>query len=456
MFSKRMLVIGSADIMILLLSVLMGMLSATSGEAGFSQATLNHSSEWTMFLLVLIGCLISMGLYNPDYMFDMQEAVMRLITGFLITFVAVSLLLGFVKTAPVLRQALPPALALSFAGLLAVRYAASSTILAQYLKRRVLVLGAGVRARRIEEEIRKKHGHCGFIPVAYVPASPDERGVSVVHIIDNPQDLNGFCEYARVDEIVLAADERRGTMPIDVLLECRMSGRKITTVTDFIEREAGQVELEGLYPSWLVFSVPTTRNIVERGIKRLFDIVISVAFLLLTFPLLLVTAICILLDDGAPVFYRQTRTGLRGKPFDVLKFRSMKKDAEKDGVARWAAQDDDRITRVGRFIRKTRIDELPQIFNVLAGSMSFVGPRPERPSIVADLESQIPFFRYRHVVKPGITGWAQVNYPYGASVEDAREKLKYDLYYIKNESLVLDLLILMETVRVVFWPSGAR
>jgi len=456
MFSKRMLVIGSADIMILLLSVLMGMLSATSGEAGFSQATLNHSSEWTMFLLVLIGCLISMGLYNPDYMFDMQEAVMRLITGFLITFVAVSLLLGFVKTAPVLRQALPPALALSFAGLLAVRYAASSTILAQYLKRRVLVLGAGVRARRIEEEIRKKHGHCGFIPVAYVPASPDERGVSVVHIIDNPQDLNGFCEYARVDEIVLAADERRGTMPIDVLLECRMSGRKITTVTDFIEREAGQVELEGLYPSWLVFSVPTTRNIVGRGIKRLFDIVISLAFLLLTFPLLLVTAICILLDDGAPVFYRQTRTGLRGKPFDVLKFRSMKKDAEKDGVARWAAQDDDRITRVGRFIRKTRIDELPQIFNVLAGSMSFVGPRPERPSIVADLESQIPFFRYRHVVKPGITGWAQVNYPYGASVEDAREKLKYDLYYIKNESLVLDLLILMETVRVVFWPSGAR
>ena len=280
--------------------------------------------------------------------------------------------------------------------------------------------------------------------------------MSVVHIIDNPQDLNGFCEYARVDEIVLAADERRGTMPVDVLLECRMSGRKITTVTDFIEREAGQVELEGLYPSWLVFSVPTTRNIVERGIKRLFDIVISVAFLLLTFPLLLVTAICILLDDGAPVFYRQTRTGLRGKPFDVLKFRSMKKDAEKDGVARWAAQDDDRITRVGRFIRKTRIDELPQIFNVLAGSMSFVGPRPERPSIVADLESQIPFFRYRHVVKPGITGWAQVNYPYGASVEDAREKLKYDLYYIKNESLVLDLLILMETVRVVFWPSGAR
>jgi len=168
-------------------------------------------------------------------------------------------------------------------------------------------------------------------------------------------------------------------MPIDVLLECRMSGRKITTVTDFIEREAGHVELEGLYPSWLVFSVPTTRNIVERGIKRLFDIVISLAFLLLTFPLLLVTAICILLDDGAPVFYRQTRTGLRGKPFDVLKFRSMKKDAEKDGVARWAAQDDDRITRVGRFIRKTRIDELPQIFNVLAGSMSFVGPRPERP-----------------------------------------------------------------------------
>ena len=456
MFSKRMLIIGLADLMILLFSVLTGMLSAYSGETGFSQAAMSVSAEWTVFFLVIIGCLISMGLYNPDYMFDMQEAVMRLITGFLIAFVAVSLFLGFVKTAPELRQALPPALALSFAGLLAIRYAASNTLLAQYLKRRVLVLGAGARARRIEQEVRKKQGNCGFIPVAYVPAGPDERGVSPVHIIDDPQDLNSFCEYASIDEIVIASDERRGTMPIDELLECRMSGRKITSVTDFIEREAGQVELDGLYPSWLVFSRATTRNAIERGIKRMFDVVISIAFLLLTLPVILITALCILLDDGAPVFYRQSRTGLRGKPFDVVKFRSMMKDAEKDGVARWAAKDDDRITRVGRFIRKTRIDELPQIFNVLEGSMSFVGPRPERPSIVADLEDKIPFFRYRHVVKPGITGWAQVNYPYGASVEDAREKLKYDLYYVKNESLVLDLLILLETVRVVFWPSGVR
>lgn len=451
-----MIVIGAADLTILVVSILFGLLTSRAGMSAIFGGHAEPSLEWSTYVIVIMGCLISMGLYNPDYMFDMREAVTRLITGFLIAFVLVSVLLGLVKTAPQLRQALPPTMALSFAGLLVIRYAASHGAVSQFLKRRVLVLGAGMRAQRIESEVRNKHGHCGFIPIAYIPTTPDESGVSIVHVIDDPIDLNSFCAEAGIDEIVIAADERRGTMPIDMLLECRMSGRKITAVTDFIEREAGQVELDGLYPSWLVFSHGAARNNIDRFVKRAVDIITSSMLLLMTLPVTLITALLIWLDDGSPVFYRQTRVGLNGKNFDVVKFRSMRNDAEKDGVARWATKDDDRITRIGHFIRKTRIDEIPQIYNVLSGDMSFVGPRPERPPIVADLEDKIAFFKYRHVVKPGITGWAQVNYPYGASIEDAREKLKYDLYYVKNESIFLDFLILMETVRVVFWPDGAR
>lgn len=456
MFSRRMVLIGAADLSILMGSILVGLLISRLGIYTNLMGPDGQSLEWTTYIIVIMAILTSMGLYNPDYMFDMREAATRLITGFLIAFILVSLLLGLIKTAPELRQTLPMTMALSFAGLLVIRFTASHGRVAQFLKRRVLVLGAGMRAQRIETEVRKKHGHCGFIPVAYIPTTPDEAGVSIVNIIDDPVDLNSFCAEAGIDELVIAADERRGTMPINMLLECRMSGRKITNVTDFIEREAGQVELEGLYPSWLVFSQGSARNRLDRSVKRCIDILTSSVLLLVTLPVTAITALLIWLEDGSPIFYRQTRVGLNGKPFDVVKFRSMYNDAEKDGVARWAVKDDDRVTRVGRIIRKTRIDEIPQIYNVLSGDMSFVGPRPERPTIVADLEDKIAFFKYRHVVKPGITGWAQVNYPYGASIEDAREKLKYDLYYVKNESIFLDFLILMETVRVIFWPDGAR
>lgn len=450
------MVIGAADLSILMFSILFGLFTSNTGINFLISGTAASSMEWTTYVVVIMGILISMGLYNPDYMFDMREAVTRLITGFLIAFLVVSILLGLIKTAPLLRQALPPTMALSFAGLLVIRYVAGQGPVSQYLKRRILVLGAGMRAQRIEAEVHRRHGHCGFIPVAYIPTSPDEVGVSIVNRIDDPIDLSSFCDEAGVDELVIATDERRGNMPIDMLLECRMRGRKITAVTDFIEREAGQVELEGLYPSWLVFSSGNARNAIDRFAKRFVDIAASGVLLLVTLPVTMVTALAIWFDDGSPIFYRQTRVGLNGKHFDVIKFRSMRNDAEKDGVARWATKDDDRVTRIGHFIRKTRIDEIPQIFNVLSGDMSFVGPRPERPTIVTDLEDKIPFFKYRHVVKPGITGWAQVNYPYGASIEDSREKLKYDLYYVKNESIFLDFLILMETVRVVFWPDGAR
>lgn len=454
--SKRILLIGAADLTVLTLSIFVGIYIANSELNQVLGIGMRLSTHWMLLILIIITCLQSTGLYNPDYMFDMREAVARLITGFLITFILISILLTITEPGMRLRSALPSALALSFAGLLAVRFAAGHGSAAQYLKRRVLILGAGARAKRIESEVRRKRGHGGFLPIAYIPIHPDEHGVAPVNIIERPGNLSRFCELAGIDEIVVAADERRGTMPVDELLDCRMTGRLITSVTDFLEREAGQVELEGLYPSWLVFSQRSRRSSIHRWAKRSFDVVVSSLLLLLTLPVTAATAIAILMEGGGPIFYWQERTGLQGRPFNVVKFRSMRNDAEKDGVARWATKNDDRVTRIGRFIRKTRIDELPQIYNVLKGEMSFIGPRPERSSIVADLEAQIPFFKYRHVVKPGITGWAQVNYPYGASIEDARVKLKYDLYYVKNGSLLLDFLILMETVRVIVWPDGAR
>ena len=239
----------------------------------------------------------------------------------------------------------------------------------------------------------------------------------------------------------------------DELLHCRLHGIRITDYLTFIEHEKGEVDLDNLYSGWLVLGEGyawTTPH--QRFAKRVFDLLASLGLLAFTLPLLLIVALAILIEDGRPVFYRQERVGLDERPFRLLKFRSMRVDAEKDGVARWSNRADPRVTRVGAFLRRTRLDEVPQILNVLRGEMSFVGPRPERPEFVDHLARIIPFYRYRHCVKPGITGWAQINFDYGASVDDARRKLQFDLYYIKNYSIVLDFMILVQTVRVVLWP----
>ncbi|MBV8652069.1 MAG: TIGR03013 family PEP-CTERM/XrtA system glycosyltransferase, partial [Alphaproteobacteria bacterium] len=257
-----------------------------------------------------------------------------------------------------------------------------------------------------------------------------------------------------VDEIVIASRDRRG-LPIDDLLDCKLKGINITEYLTFWERETGQIDLEALQPSWLFFSDGFRMDWLPILLKRLFDVVMSLIFVVLTLPVILVTALAIRLEGPGPIFYVQERVGLYGRRFKLMKFRSMSVNAESDGP-RWAANNDQRITRIGAMIRKTRIDEIPQILNVLRGDMSFIGPRPERPFFVETLTKEIPYYSERHRVKPGISGWAQINYPYGASVEDAREKLTYDLYYVKNRSLFLDFVILLQTARVVLWPEGVR
>jgi len=239
-------------------------------------------------------------------------------------------------------------------------------------------------------------------------------------------------------------------------LHCKLAGIKVTDFLDFWERETRSVDLDALKPSWLFYSDGFRCGPVDEFLKRSFDIAVSLSLLILTLPLLVLTACLIKFESPGPVLYRQDRVGLHGRVFTILKFRSMRADAETDGRPRWAAKGDPRVTRVGAIIRKLRIDELAQILNVLRGDMSFVGPRPERPFFVAELSKALPYYAERHWVRPGITGWAQINFPYGASTEDARRKLTYDLYYLKNRSFFLDSLILLQTVRVIFWNQGAR
>jgi sugar transferase (PEP-CTERM system associated) len=270
-----------------------------------------------------------------------------------------------------------------------------------------------------------------------------------------------LCQWAArlgVDEIVVGPDDRRGGSPVDALLECKQRGMTVTELTEFFEREAGRIKMNLTNPSWLVFSEGFNSSPMRRSIKRTFDVLVAALVLLLAWPLMLLTALAIRLESGAgaPILYRQERVGEYGRPFPVIKFRSMRTDAEMDGVARWATQDDDRVTRVGRFIRKVRLDELPQLWNVLRGDMSIIGPRPERPQFVDEFNNCIRYYRLRHCVKPGLTGWAQLRYPYGSSLQDAEQKLNFDLFYVKNHNLVFDLSILLQTVEVVLFGRGAR
>jgi sugar transferase (PEP-CTERM system associated) len=318
------------------------------------------------------------------------------------------------------------------------------------LKRRVLVLGNGIQAARIAELVetgRNEH----FVAVLFIDVPV--RSETVDWSASGPDLLElGYRHDAT--EIVVAADERRG-LPVRQLLHCKLAGIKVIDFLDFWERETRTVDLDALKPSWLFYSDGFRCGPVDEFLKRAFDVVVSSSLLLLTLPLLALTACLIKLETPGPVLYRQERVGSHGRVFTILKFRSMRIDAESAGP-RWAAEGDPRVTRVGAIIRKLRIDELAQILNVLRGDMSFVGPRPERPFFVAELAKTIPYYSERHWVRPGITGWAQINFPYGASTEDARRKLTYELYYIKNQSFFLDVVILLQTVRVIFWNQGAR
>ena len=329
------------------------------------------------------------------------------------------------------------------------------------LKVRALRCSApGIGPPRSGGGLRRRVDRRGFRIVGHVALPTDESvAVDSADLVElGNRTLLEYCIDNDVDEIVVAADERRGAMPLEQLLEVKLHGLEVIDLLSFFEREQGKLPLDILRPDWLIYSDGFERGVLRDIVKRTFDILASLLILSITWPFMIAAAVAIKLEDGpaAPVFYRQIRTGFLGRPFGVMKFRSMSVDAESAGGAQWATKNDSRVTRVGEFIRQTRIDELPQILNVLRGDMSFVGPRPERPHFVEQLEEQIPYYRERHAVKPGITGWAQVCYPYGASLRDSVQKQEFDLFYIKNHTIFLDMLILCQTAEVVLFGKGAR
>ena len=342
--------------------------------------------------------------------------------------------------------------------LTAVRFFFYRHVDGKRLLRRTLVLGTGKRASYIDR-LRRKADKRGFRLVGFVaPKTCQPIHVDAEKIIEVEQ---GFCPFAlknRVDEIVIALDDRRQKLPLEELLDCRMSGVEVIDAIDFFEREQALIHLGLLQPGWLIHAHGFKLNVWRALLKRSFDITASSLLLLFSSPFSLLTALAIWIESGGkgPIFYCQERTGLNDRPFQVIKFRSMRTDAEADGKAQWAQENDPRVTRVGRVIRKYRLDEIPQLWNVLKGEMSLVGPRPERPEFVERLTGINPLYRERHRVKPGLTGWAQLSYPYGSSDEDAMHKLEYDLYYIKNRTLFFDFYILVQTAEVVLFRKGSR
>lgn len=415
-----------------------------------------------LFAAVVMLCALSVGLYDQK----LRESHSGVIKRVLITLVFSALLLEGVifNLFPYLHISglyLVITLALALCSLSGFRAAFHYYDITRISRRRVLVLGAGERAsiieRRMRRDVDKKFIEIvGFAQIEGDIASsiPAEKLVN----FDYKQSLFQYAVDHRIDQIVIACDERRSMLPVEHLFKCKTCGIEVVEILDFIERETGQIAVNLIYPSWVIYGNGFSLNHrFKTNLDYKLNLVLALGMLLITWPVMLITALLIYLEDGrktgAPIFYRQIRVGVDGKLFNILKFRSMGVNAEANG-AQYASKNDHRVTRVGKYIRKYRIDELPQLLNVMKGEMGFVGPRPERPEFVSELEKAIPYYSQRHNVKPGLTGWAQLKYPYGATAEDSMEKLKFDLYYIKHRSLLLDLVILIRTVEIVLFGKG--
>ncbi|HKX87987.1 MAG TPA: TIGR03013 family XrtA/PEP-CTERM system glycosyltransferase [Sphingopyxis sp.] len=425
-------------------------------QAGFDAGPL--AGRWLPLLTFAVANSLAMmatGMYGNEGLRSMRFATARLLAAISLGVIFLSVLGFLLPTATLWRANSLYAMVLAIAVLFVIRLALTQSAGAEAFRRRILVLGAGPRAARLAA-LADAPGS-GLEMVGFVAMSAAETTVAGAVPREDIDNLSDHVVALRAGEVVLALEERRNALPLNDLLRVKTTGVHVNDIASFIERETGRVDLATTNPSGLIFSdgFSAGQRISKVG-KRMFDIVASLIVLIVGLPLIIVAGIAVVLDSRGPVFYRQPRVGLFGEPYDIVKIRSMRIDAEAAGKAVWASENDPRVTRVGRVIRTLRIDELPQTWCVLKGDMSFVGPRPERPSFVGELEKKLPYYAERHMVKPGLTGWAQINYPYGASVEDARVKLEYDLYYAKNYSPFLDLLILLQTVRVVLWPDGAR
>ena len=448
--SIRLLLLTLLEAGVLFQSVIFGFQIRFPGE--FSSLP---KIEAGIFALVMVLCMSALGLYQTHGE-SFRTTVHRLFIAYGLSLMLISVVFYLVPDAYIGRGVMAWSSLFALGSVLLIRVLFFRVTDIGLPKRRVLVLGNGTEAEGVIRFLHQSPGSRSIEYAGLYPVMPERDAQGNERVLDHDQ-LRRTAKELKVSEIVIAVRERRGgVLPLRQLLDAKLHGVKVMDLQSFYEREEGVLRIDSMRASWMIFGNGFDQGMSRDVIKRLFDLVASVALLVLALPILLVAMAAIVLESGFPIFYRQQRVGQGGEPFNIIKLRSMRQDAEADGKARWATANDSRVTRVGAFLRKTRIDELPQLWSVVRGDMSFVGPRPERQVFVEQLTEKIPFYDVRHSVKPGVTGWAQVRYPYGATIEDGLHKLQYDLYYVKNHSLFLDLMIMVETVQVVLLGKGAR
>jgi sugar transferase (PEP-CTERM system associated) len=418
---------------------------------------------WSRAAILAIITPVSMlatGLYQGNIREGMSGIFLRLLISLGASGVLISILFYLIPELYLGRGVIIISLLQSFFIIGTLRAMFLELVDTETFKKRVLVYGAGKTAAHIDLKLRRKSDRRSFTIVGYIllDHQKQQQAVADEKLLDAQSSLLEFTQRNHIDEIVVATSDIEAEIPVDELVECKLNGVEVLDILTFFEREVGQIRIDILDPRWLVFSDGFRQSQMKDTFKRIFDVLASFMLLVVAFPFMILAVIAIKIEDGlrAPVLYHQVRVGFKGRHYRVYKFRSMITNAEAAGKAIWASKTDSRVTRVGSFIRKTRIDELPQIYNVLNGSMSFVGPRPERPEIIEDLAREIPYYHDRHLVKPGVTGWAQLMYPYGASLNDYYKKQLFDMYYVKNRSIFFDFLILLQTVEVVLFGKGAR
>lgn len=452
---RSLFALGTVEAAILFGSVYLGV---SFNVFGFNPtAKLLVGAIWPkalVFTVLVMVVMSGVGLYQRGLRDELRGLMFRIIVAFLAVTVFLAVVLPFFPSLSIGRTALTFSIVSSLIGvgvfrMLSLRYGDESLF-----KRQVLVIGAGRLAQQIEQ-LRRRSDWRDATLLGFVHVPGQEVLVNEAKVLRPKERLADLARSLKVDQLVVAMRETSDNFPLEQILDCKMAGIRVLDAVGFFEQQTGKIKIEALSPATIIFADGFVQAMLRTYAHRAFDIVISVGMLLLVWPIMAITALLIWLEDGAPVMYRQIRVGRDHRNFEILKFRSMRTDAEKNGAV-WAVSGDDRVTRIGRFLRNSRIDELPQLINVIRGDMSFVGPRPERPQFVEELEKKIPYYRVRNRVNPGITGWAQICYPYGATDRDALEKLQFDLYYIKNYSLFLDIMILLQTAQVILWGKGAR
>ncbi len=454
-----LVVLALSEFLVFFLAIYLGVeIRFVNQEAGASISVEPLLPKALLFAIVMLGAMISMGLYWRNPHMNVMGMLHQLLLGFTAGTMVMLILFYAFPAVFIGRGAFGFTLAIAFSSILVTRMVHYYFADSDALKRRLLVLGTGELATQLEQELNSGEMAPGFKIIGFVRITGKPVQVGLGRVISVHAPLMETVKQHQIQEIIIALDDRRKYFPVWELLDCKMSGVQITDVTTFLEQRTSKIRLDTVHPSTLIFADGYSHAVLASYGKRILDISASLALLAVSWPVMLLTAMAISFESGGrgTILYRQERVGKDGNTFDVLKFRSMRMDAEKDGKARWASKDDARVTRIGGVIRKYRIDELPQLLNVLKGDMSFVGPRPERPLFVEELTEKIPYYGLRHKVNPGITGWAQICYPYGSSDQDALEKLQYDLYYIKNYSLWFDFLILTQTVYAVLSGRGGQ